>query len=1009
MSNDMDTNDNLTTYRRAADYLTAYVRDNNFQLPNVTEKLNDLQKTFKERYAPDKLAALSDEELLDSVFFTAGDNKDSLCCWIEMNKECKSYYGSISGGSAFKFGLFQSKDSGVWLSGSSRKQIELSSEEALVLGKEIRDALVKGAEIIQKATLDSLEAYEKMNRNLVEAIGQKISSWSWIHKYFSIAFSDKLSSFHSDDLQLHVLRALRIKPSEYYYARSGQIAMVQNLAEWNYVEFFSAFKDCFGDSLQFFRLGTSDGTNNYAAEWARQGIIGIGWSKLGDLSKYVSKDGFDTKTVQENLEKEYYPENKSIASRKAGEIARFYQMNNNSIVVLMDGQKLIAMADHIGDYAYDPVSRMAHHKDAEWKFLFDMGETLPEKSEGKLTSCCQIKDMQNLEFLYDKYYYGENKGNYLTLKEKELPSSMNLEEDDLFSDPNNSSLPSEDWFPSEEEYTPGFSKEKWLEILNNRNIIGPLWSGALAAFYEEGGAATCTQIAERYNKNASSIAGNCTQLAMRIHKVTNCPLSTRKNGKVRYWSILFQGKNAGPDIPGGYIWKLRPELYEALTEYDILRYRWKEDSSDESVETIDPTKFNTIGNPQKRWIYPLILAIRSLGGTASRPDVYNWIFENYFSSDDEELQGGRIDKLKKEIDFARNTLNYEGFLDSNAPHGIWQLNSLGEKIVISEQLAGMIIGKWNRIKAADREGKPRPIIDLSLYYEYTEETESSFESYTDDDFLKEVFMTQKSFRSLKSLLCHKKNIILQGAPGVGKTFTAKRLAYAMMGEIDESRIDFIQFHQNYSYEDFVVGYKPSDDGFVLKEGVFYRACQKAIRHPEKDFFFIIDEINRGNLSKIFGELLMLIEADYRGHKATLAYGGELTVPKNLYIIGMMNTADRSLSLIDYALRRRFSFFDMNPGFETTGFKEMQERFSNNTFDRLIIKVKELNKAIRQDDSLGSGFQIGHSYFCGKNCTEEWLREIVYYDLIPTLQEYWFDDRKNLDRWITELTGVFDDK
>ncbi len=153
---------------------------------------------------------------------------------------------------------------------------------------------------------------------------------------------------------------------------------------------------------------------------------------------------------------------------------------------------------------------------------------------------------------------------------------------------------------------------------------------------------------------------------------------------------------------------------------------------------------------------------------------------------------------------------------------------------------------------------------------------------------------------------------------------------------------------------------------------------------------------------------MLIEADYRDETATLAYGGELTVPKNMYIIGMMNTADRSLALIDYALRRRFSFFEMNPGFESAGFQEMQQGFNSDTFDRLVGKVKELNKAIAQDDSLGSGFQIGHSYFCTNKCSDEWLKEVVRYDLIPTLQEYWFDDRKTLEKWISELTGVLDD-
>lgn len=241
-------------------------------------------------------------------------------------------------------------------------------------------------------------------------------------------------------------------------------------------------------------------------------------------------------------------------------------------------------------------------------------------------------------------------------------------------------------------------------------------------------------------------------------------------------------------------------------------------------------------------------------------------------------------------------------------------------------------------------------------------------------------------------------------------FAAKRLAYSLIGEKDDSRIEFIQFHQNYSYEDFIMGYKPQEQGFKLTNGIFYRFCMTAADHPEKDYYFIIDEINRGNMSKIFGELLMLIEKDYRGTKATLAYSSTtFSVPKNLYMIGMMNTADRSLAMIDYALRRRFSFYEMEPGFHSEGFKAYQASLQNETFNVLIEQIVELNREINADDSLGAGFRIGHSYFCGqKECTEEWMKSVVYYDIIPMLQEYWFDDRQKVQRWENLLIGVFND-
>lgn len=309
--------------------------------------------------------------------------------------------------------------------------------------------------------------------------------------------------------------------------------------------------------------------------------------------------------------------------------------------------------------------------------------------------------------------------------------------------------------------------------------------------------------------------------------------------------------------------------------------------------------------------------------------------------------------------------------------------------------------------------------------------------YSEQDFFEKdhVYMDKPDYYDLKNLLLLKKNVILQGAPGVGKTFAAKRLAYSIMGETDDSRIEFVQFHQNYSYEDFVMGYRPNGTEFRLKTGIFFNFCQKAANDPSNKYFFIIDEINRGNLSKIFGELLMLIENDKRGKEwsVALAYGNDsaendgqedtvsaipqrFSVPENIYIIGMMNTADRSLAMIDYALRRRFSFFEMKPAFDSAGFKDYQKAVGNVKFDELIKTIKELNGSIEKDSALGPGFQIGHSYFCNSKpdeVSEDWMKQIVKYEIIPLLQEYWFDEpaegqdnRKKWEIWKEKLLQVF---
>lgn len=284
--------------------------------------------------------------------------------------------------------------------------------------------------------------------------------------------------------------------------------------------------------------------------------------------------------------------------------------------------------------------------------------------------------------------------------------------------------------------------------------------------------------------------------------------------------------------------------------------------------------------------------------------------------------------------------------------------------------------------------------------------EMQFPEYTPENFLEEVYIDGDSYDTLVELVRMKKNVILQGAPGVGKTFAAKRLAYSMMGCKNQNRVMMVQFHQSYTYEDFIEGFRPSstNNSFEIKKGAFVNFCQKAAEDPDNEYFFIIDEINRGNLSKIFGELFMLIENDKRGNALQLLYSGDkFSVPPKLYIIGMMNTADRSLAMLDYALRRRFSFFEMNPGFESEGFRDYKMNLNSSKFNNLIDCVEKLNSAIALDDSLGDGFCIGHSYFCNLTAaTDKELSNIVEYEIVPLLKEYWFDEPIKVKDWTEKL-------
>jgi 5-methylcytosine-specific restriction protein B len=264
-------------------------------------------------------------------------------------------------------------------------------------------------------------------------------------------------------------------------------------------------------------------------------------------------------------------------------------------------------------------------------------------------------------------------------------------------------------------------------------------------------------------------------------------------------------------------------------------------------------------------------------------------------------------------------------------------------------------------------------------------------------------MPTEKFEAMLSGLSFKKNIIIQGPPGVGKTFVAKKLAYSLIGESNDDRVGFVQFHPSYSYEDFVQGIRPDSEGFKVKNGIFYDFCIEATKST-KPFVVIIDEINRGNLSKIFGELLMLIEADKREHSIRLTYsspGEKFNIPSNLYIIGTMNTADRSLSLIDFALRRRFSFFKLNTEISSIKFTEHLQKFGASEIEIASLKSKlgKLNEMIVKDQlSLGNGFEIGHSYFAHKpedKKFNQWVQQVIELEIIPLIDEYWADNEQLL--------------
>lgn len=285
----------------------------------------------------------------------------------------------------------------------------------------------------------------------------------------------------------------------------------------------------------------------------------------------------------------------------------------------------------------------------------------------------------------------------------------------------------------------------------------------------------------------------------------------------------------------------------------------------------------------------------------------------------------------------------------------------------------------------------------------SEETLDSTTPYDFADDPDKPFISEEKFNEIVELLFRKKNIILQGAPGVGKTFLAKKIAYQLIGMKRNENIEIVQFHQSYSYEDFIQGIRPTTSGeFKVRNGIFYNFCENAKEHPEDTFVFIIDEINRGNLSKIFGELMMLIEYDKRSPRYALKLtynednNSRFYVPENVYIIGCMNTADRSIAIVDYALRRRFAFCDIEPEFGDTFKNYLGAALSKSFVDEICRKVNRINNIICTSSSLGKGLEIGHSYFCQLSSIDdeqEWWKSICKYELFPYLREICFDNEE----------------
>ncbi len=364
-------------------------------------------------------------------------------------------------------------------------------------------------------------------------------------------------------------------------------------------------------------------------------------------------------------------------------------------------------------------------------------------------------------------------------------------------------------------------------------------------------------------------------------------------------------------------------------------------------------------------------------------------------------------ELGDDIDLRTDNWRAKNYQPSTVAYVEFQTDNLPTDGSLANLLEPLLAA-YDRLARVDDEDADNVIEDQI-------EPEAEAAPYDITEALDGLFIDQVDFENILEVWGRKKNLVLQGAPGVGKSFFARRLAYALMERKDDARIENIQFHQAYSYEDFIQGYKPTESGgFLLRDGIFYRFCLKAAADLGRRYVFIIDEINRGNLSKIFGELMLLIEPDKRSPEwgTQLAYAKDgdpkFHVPENVHIVGMMNTADRSLSMVDYALRRRFAFMTLEPAFASPKFRDFLSSASvtEGVIDRIKSRMASLNQAIAEDAlNLGPGYRIGHSFFVPRDSVEDdevWYRRVIDTEIAPLLSEYWFDAADKAQGWHVKL-------
>ena len=497
------------------------------------------------------------------------------------------------------------------------------------------------------------------------------------------------------------------------------------------------------------------------------------------------------------------------------------------------------------------------------------------------------------------------------------------------------------WWPSPEEYNPGFTKEQWLNLLNDPEIIGPVWGAALAMFYKEGGAATCSQLGVLYNRNPSSISGNCTQLAKAIHKKTNCPLM-EEDGKKGYWPILFVGRKAFSDEKGSWVWKLRPELYDAISESDILKYLPKNNVKSWLL-TWNPSNYAFTEYEEKRqdvltgkqyvdqWacantnvnlgdrVYLIRIGTGDRNGIIASGYAAKTSYQAPHYDPAKAAEGVQIRKIDVEFDCLLDR-NGNEYLDQNTLKKLFpeqQWSPQGSGIEIKNKYRIALEKEWE--KYSNQEiGEEEEEMQITV-----KEAIAQIKSYiASKGFTYSDGLIENFYLSLKS----KPFVILAGTSGTGKTKLVRLFAEAI-----DAEYKMVPVRPDWSDSSDLFGHLDLNGTYI--PGVILDYITAANKHPNKPYILCLDEMNLARVEYYLSDFLSIIETrdikgdaivsdplvsseKYGSDEAARAKYGEIGFPQNLYLVGTVNmdetTFPFSKKVLDRANTIEFNYVDLVP-------------------------------------------------------------------------------------------------